>query len=137
MVPSQNHVSLAYVSRSDLSVHLRREVQKFRWPLPAEGLYPLVTTVDGRGPRPASSVEVDTIEAIARSLSELVRIEPRLQDVTFGIGSFEHTLDVSTFSGRRELRVSAPCIAPPEDEAVLVRSRRVASSRDGNRSQRS
>jgi hypothetical protein len=130
-VSSQTQVSLAYVSRRDLSVHLRREVQKFRWPLPAEGLYPLVTTVDGRGPRPATSAEVDRIEAVARALSELVRIEPRLRDVTFGIGSCEHTLDVSTSSGRREVRVSAPCIAPAVDEAVFVVSGKVEPSRVG------
>ena len=138
MVPMQTQVSLTYVNLRDLSVHLRREVQKFRWP-PVEGLYALVTTVDRNGPRPASSAEVVRVEAIASALSELVRIEPCLQDVTFGIGSFEHTLEVSTFSGRRELRVSAPCIplSDGDDELVFVRSARTKSSRDGNRSQRS
>lgn len=139
LAPMQTQVSLAFVARRDLSVHLRREVQKFRWPLPAEGLYPLATTVDRRGPRPASSAEVDRLEAIASMLIELVRIEPRLHDATFGTDSFEHTLDVSTFSGRRELQVSAPCIPPPDDgdEIVLVRRGSTKSSHDGNRSKRS
>ena len=120
MVPTQTHLSLTYVNGRDLCVHLRREVQRFRWPLPADGLYPLVTAVDRRGPRPASSAQVEKIEAIASALFELVRVEPRLQDVTFGIGSFEHTLDVSTFSGRRAVQVSAPCIPPPDDEDDLA-----------------
>jgi hypothetical protein len=109
-------------------------VQKFRWPLPAEGLYPLATTVDHRGPRPASSVEVDRLEAIARALVELVRIERRLQDATFGTSSFERTLEVNAFSGRRELQVSAPCIPPSDgdDELVFVWAARTKASREGN-----
>jgi hypothetical protein len=133
-VSTQTQVSLTYVPGRDLSVHLRREVQRFGWPLPAEGLHPLVTTVDRRGPRPASSAEIDKIEAIASGLVELVRIEPRLQDVTFGIGSFEHTLDVSTFSGRHELQVSAPCIPTVDDDDGLVFVRPASSG--GSRSAR-
>jgi hypothetical protein len=118
VVPTQTHVSLAYVGRHDLSVHLRREAQKFRWPLPAPGIYPLVTRADRRGPRPATAADVEQIEAIARALCELIRIEPRIQDATFGIGSFEHELDVSTSSGRHVLRISAPCIPPFCDDAL-------------------
>jgi hypothetical protein len=130
-VPTQTHVSLAYVGRHDLSVHLRREVQKFRWPLPAEGVYPLVTRADRRGPRPATAADMDKIEAIASALCELIRIEPHLRDATFGIGSFEHELDVSTFSGRHVLRISAPCVPLPDDDdaLVFVRPSRSSSSR--------
>jgi hypothetical protein len=138
LAPMQTQVSLAFVASRDLSVHLRREVQKFRWPLPAEGIYPLATTVDRRAPRAASSGEVDRLEAIAGALVELVRIEPRLGDATFGTDSFERALDVSTFSGRRELQISAPCIPPPDDddEVVFVRPGSSKSSQAGNRSKR-
>jgi hypothetical protein len=138
MTPAQAHVSLAFVSRRDLSVRLRREVQKFRWPLPAAGLYPLATTVDLRGPRPSSAAEVERIEAIAAALVELVRVEPNLRDATFGTNSFDRTLEVSALSGRRELRVSAPCIPAPDDDDVLVfvRPAGTKASREANRSRR-
>jgi len=130
--PKQPFVSFAFVSRHDLSVHLRREVEKFGWPLVTESLYPLVTTVDARGPRQASSSEVDRVEAVASALCELVRTEPNLEGVTFGIGSFEHTLEVTTATGRHELRLSAPCIPPADDDGdglVFVRPATTASKR--------
>lgn len=135
MTPMQAHTSLAFVSRRELSVHLRREVQKFRWPLPADGLYPLATTVDHRGPRQPSVDEVERIEAVARALVELVRIEPNLRDATFGTSSFDRALEVSVFGGRRDLRVSAPCIPPADDddEIVFVRPR-TGGSRPAKRS---
>jgi hypothetical protein len=77
------------------------------------------TTVGGRGPRSGSAAELNQIEVVAMALVELVRIEPNLGDVTFGIGSFEHTLDVTIYSGKHRLRVSAPCIPPPGDDDDL------------------
>lgn len=137
MTPTQTHVSLAFVSRRDLSVHLRREVETFRWPLPAAGLYPLATTVDRRGPWPSSAAEVEWIEVIAAALVELVRVEPNLRDATFGTGSFDRTLEVSAFSGRRQVQVSAPCIPPPDDDDELVFVRPATKgARDANRSRR-
>jgi hypothetical protein len=118
--PTQNQISLTYVRRRELSTHLRREVQRFRWPLPAEGLVPLVTTVGRRGPGPPTSADFGRIEGVAAALTKLVRIEPRLRDVTFGIGSFEHTLEVTTFSGGRALRVSAPCVPAPDDDLAFT-----------------
>lgn len=137
--PTQAHTSLAYVPRRDLSTRLRREVEKFRWPLPAKGLFPLVTSVAGSGPRPPSLTDVQRIEAVAHALVDLVRIEPRLRDATFGIGSFEHTLDVTTHSGPRQLRLSAPCVPPPDDddEIVFVEAPRTGASRQASRSRRS
>lgn len=137
--PTQAQTSLGYVPRRDISTRLRREVQQFRWPLPAEGLFPLVTSVAGGRPRPPSLTEIQRTEAVARALVELVRIEPRLGDVTFGIGSFEHALDVATHSGPRQLRLSAPCVPPPDDddEIVFVEATRTGASRQGSRSRRS
>jgi hypothetical protein len=140
-VPTQSQTSLTYVSPSDLSVHLRREVQKFPWAKPVDGLYPLVTTVAQRGPRPPTSAELETIEAVASGLVELVRIEPHLRDATFGIGSFDHTLRVNTRSGPRELQLRAPCVPPPDDEEdeelVFVRPRTSESSRTARGARRS
>ncbi|MEZ4447429.1 MAG: hypothetical protein R3B72_50600 [Polyangiaceae bacterium] len=122
--PKATQLSLCFITRRELSVRLRREAQKFRWPLPTEDRYPVFTTADRRGARPPTADELNKIEAVARALTQLVQIEPNLQNVTFGIGSMRHTLDVSTVAGSHQLHISAPCMPEPEDDLVFVETGR-------------
>jgi hypothetical protein len=110
------YVSLLFVAPEDLARPMRNEITQHGWEIAGPSAYPLFQACDGHplGRWPTRD-ELERLEAVALALAELVDVEPRLADATFGADSFDRAIEVETFRGSRSVRVVAPNVPPPLD----------------------
>jgi hypothetical protein len=74
-------MALDFVRASELPPRMVKEVKKHRWPLPARGVYPVVTRRDHDGtPRPTTEADVRLATAGASAICALVEQRPAIFD---------------------------------------------------------